>query len=143
MLPTDLLAGCLVLFAAVSVGIVVHELAHAAVLRAAGVDFEIQWLSGGAGSRLGAGVTGAWASVRMRRVPAGLPAWQLRLASLAPLTMVVPLVAVAAGVVPDPFAGDDLRFQLAVIGWLACALPSPRDFSLVWYADRVIQDEGV
>jgi hypothetical protein len=34
------------------------------------------------------------------------------------------------------FATGSLAAQLALVGWLACAIPSPQDFSVVWYAHR-------
>lgn len=143
MTSFDLLLAVGVLALAVGVGTVVHELLHAGVLAAAGVPYTIQWLQGGPTGRLGAGLVGTWASVRMQSVPQDLPPWQLRVASLSPLALALPLVAIAVGVVPDPFVGDDLVLQFAVIGWLACALPSPSDFSLVWHAEDVIDDADV
>jgi hypothetical protein len=53
-----------------------------------------------------------------------------------PLTLALAFVLVPFGVVPDPFATGGLAAQLAVVGWLACAIPSPQDFSVVWYAHR-------
>ncbi|QLD90986.1 hypothetical protein HWV07_18810 [Natronomonas salina] len=140
MSPTTLILAGLVLLLTVGIGTVVHELLHAAVLRASGVDYELQWLHGEATGRLGAGVFGTWASVELRAVPADLAPWRLRAASLAPLLLATPLVAVAAGVVPDPFAGDAVVLQLAVVGWLACSLPSPQDFSMVWHAETVLSE---
>lgn len=140
MSPSELLAAGLVLVLAVCAGTVLHELLHAGVLRAAGVPFEIQWLPEGDGGL--AGPLGPLASVRLRAIPADLPAWQLRAASLAPLALAAPLLAVPAGAVPDPFAADAVVLQAAVVGWMACALPSPADFSLVWRADDVVADGG-
>lgn len=142
MSPLELLGAVVVLAVAVCTGTVVHELLHAGVLYAAGVPFQIQWLGDARSGRLGGGLLGAWASVRLRSVPAGLPAWQLRVASLAPLALAVPLLAVPAGLVADPFAREAPLLQAAVIGWLACALPSPADFSLVWHAGRVVEEPG-
>lgn len=133
-----LVAGIALLFA-VGAGIVVHELLHAVVLKAAGVSVEIDWFHGRSG-QLGAGLFGTLASVRIRTIPDDLPAWQLRIASLAPLSLATPLVAVAAGLISDPFAGSDVVLQAAVVGWLACALPSPADFSLFWYAESAIAE---
>lgn len=135
--PYQTLAAGLVLVSVVSVGIVLHELLHGIVLRAAGVPFEIRWFHGDASGRLRSLFFGTWASVRLRSVPDELPPWKLRAASLAPLLLTVPLVGVAVGAVPDPFAGDNHPLQLAVIGWLACAIPSPADFSLFWHAGSV------
>lgn len=138
----ELLVAGAVLAAVVSVGVGVHELLHALCLLAAGVPFEVEWLHGGRGGRLGGGLFGTWASIRLGAVPPDLPAWQLRAASLSPLLLATPLVAVALGWLPDPFAGDDLHLQLAVVGLLACAIPSPADFSLCWHARAVIAGDG-
>jgi hypothetical protein len=29
------------------------------------------------------------------------------------------------------------------VGWLACALPSPQDFSVFWHAERIVSEGGV
>lgn len=137
-----LLAG-LVLFSVVSVGIVLHELLHGIFLRAAGVSFDIRWFHGDTSGRFRALFFGTWASVSMRSIPNGLSPWKIRAASLSPLLLTAPLVGITAGAIPDPFAGDNLVLQLAVIGWLACAIPSPADFSLFWYAGSVIDDAEV
>lgn len=138
MTPTMLLTAAAILLVTVGVGTVVHELSHAAVLAASGVDYEMHWLHGGRGGRLGAGLSGTWASVEIRSVPMDLSPWRLRVASLAPLALSLPFLGIAVGAVPDPFAGDALYVQLAAVGWLACALPSPQDFSLVWHAEEVL-----
>lgn len=138
MLLLELLAAVLVVLLAVGTGTVVHELLHAAVLRLAGVDCDVRWLQGGRTGRLGAGLFGTWASVRMTSIPSALEPWQLRIAALSPLLLAAPLVAIGAGVVPDPFALDNLYLELAVVGWLACALPSPQDFSVVWHAPQLL-----
>lgn len=142
MTPTALLVAAVVLLVTVGIGTVVHELSHAVALRAAGVEYELRWLHGGPTGRLGAGLFGTWASVELRSIPRDLPPWRLRAASLAPLLLAAPFAAVAVGAVSDPFAGGNLYLQLTVVGWLACALPSPQDFSLVWHADEVVA-EGV
>jgi hypothetical protein len=141
MSPITILLAGVVLVATVGIGTVVHELLHVAVLRASGVDYELRWLHGSGADRLGGGVFGTWASVELRAVPADLPPWRLRVASLAPLLLAAPLAGIAFGVVPDPFAGDALLVKLVVVGWLACSLPSPQDFSMVWHAGEII-DEG-
>lgn len=138
MFLLELLAAVSIVLLAVGTGTVVHELLHAALLRLAGVDCEVRWLHGGRTGRLGAGLFGTWASVRMTAIPGTLDPWQLRLAALSPLFLAAPLVAIASGVLPDPFATGNLYVQFALVGWLACALPSPADFSLVWNAPSVI-----
>lgn len=143
MILSELLVSILVVLLAVGTGTVVHELLHATFLRLAGVTCEVRWLHGGRTGRLGAGLFGTWASVRMTSIPAGLEPWQLRFAALSPLFLAAPLVAIGLGVVPDPFASANLHLKLAIVGWLACALPSPQDFSLVWNAPAVIASDRV
>jgi hypothetical protein len=141
MTPTTLIVAGAVLLLTVGLGTVVHELLHAAVLRASGVGYELRWLHGGRSGRLGAGLFGTWASVELRTVPADLSPWRLRAASLAPLLLATPFLAVAAGAVPDPFAIGGVPLQVAAVGWLACSLPSPQDFSLVWHAEAVLDGD--
>ena len=143
MTPITLILAGAVLLLTVGLGTVIHELLHAAVLRASGVDYELRWLHGGRTGRLGAGLFGTWASVELRAVPADLSPWHLRAASLAPLLLATPFLAVAVGAAPDPFAVGSLPLQLAAVGWLACSLPSPQDFSLVWHAETVLEGEAV
>lgn len=129
----------LVLLTTVGVGVVTHELAHAVGLRAAGVDCTVELLptpDGSGGFR--ASVLGPIATVTPTGVPADLSHWQLRVAALMPLTLVLPLAVVASGVLPGPVPTDDLWFQLVAVAWLGCALPSPQDFSIVWYPERAL-----
>lgn len=140
MISYQLLIAGLVLFSVVSVGIVLHELLHGIFLRAAGVSFDIQWFHGETSGRLRSLFFGTWASVSMRSIPDDVSPWKIRAASLSPLLLTAPLVGVTVGAIPDPFAGDNLVLQLAVIGWLACAIPSPADFSLFWHAGSVVAE---
>lgn len=141
--PIELLAAAFALVGAVCAGTVVHELLHAGVLRAAGASVEIHWGGDGRSGRHWAAITGSLAAVRLRRVPPTLSPWQLRVASLAPLVLATPLVAIALGIVADPFGGQDRVVQLALIGWLACALPSPQDFSVFWHAADALAEVDV
>lgn len=75
------------------------------------------------------------------RTPDTAP-WRLRVAALSPLALAVPLGAVAVGAVPDPFAGGHLLARLGLVGWLACALPSPSDFSVAFHAEQPVEDGG-
>lgn len=143
MTPITLLVAAVVLVLTVGIGTVVHELAHAVLLAASGVEYEIRWFHRDGSGRLGAGLFGTWASVQLRSVPADLSPWKLRAASLAPFALAVPFLGVGVGAIPDPFAGDALALQLAAIGWLACALPSPQDFSMVWYAEEILDGEDL
>lgn len=127
------------LLATIGVGVVVHELAHAVVLRAFGVSVDVDWLPGrDTADGFGAGVRGTWASVTPRSVPQDRT-WGIRAAALAPLAMALPVPLVLLGVLPDPVASGNPFLVALTVGWLACALPSPQDFSLFWYADRAIE----
>lgn len=140
----ELLAGVVALVLAVVVGTVVHEFAHAAVLRALGVPASIEWLpADDERGPLRAGVAGRWATVRPHALPADVPAWGLRLSAIVPLAMAVPLALVAAGAVPDPVRTGHLAVQLGFAGWLACALPSPGDFALFWNAEAVVAEPSL
>jgi len=140
MTPIEISAAVVVLVLAVSVGLVTHELAHAAVLRAAGVPHDVHWFPGREGSVFRAGLRGKWAAVEP--CPVGeTPAWTLRLSATMPLVMLAPLALVPAGLVGDPFATEGVA-RFAVLGWMACALPSPQDFSVLWYADEALPSTG-
>lgn len=126
------------LVVALAVGTVVHELSHLVALRALGVSCRVRWFpdrsaTGQVSARRG------WASVVPRGVTPNLDPWRLRLAGLVPLTLAFPLVLFLVGLVPDPVSAGDPVATAATVGWLACALPSPQDFSLVWYAERAIE----
>ena len=139
MSPVELLAAVTTLFSTVAVGLVTHELAHAAALRVSGIPYDVEWFPGSdADASLGTGLAGRWATVTPTRVPEGVAPWRLRVAAMAPLLLTLPFVAVAVGAVPDPLAAGNPSLQLAAVGWLACALPSPQDFSVLWYADRAL-----
>lgn len=121
------------------VGIILHELSHALALRIIGVPYIIELLP----DRDGAGdfrtsLRSPLARVRPTEVPDGLMSWQLRAAAMMPLCLAVPFALVLLGVVPDPFAVGALPLELATIAWLGCAVPSPGDFSLLWYPERAI-----
>jgi hypothetical protein len=136
MTPIEIAAAAVAVAIAVSAGLVAHELAHAAVLRAAGVAYRIDWFPGEDTGVLGAGLRGRWAAVRPRAT-AETPAWVLRCSAMMPLALAAPFAAVPLGVVADPFATDGL-VRFAAVGWMACALPSPQDFSVLWYADAAV-----
>ena len=125
----------------VVVGTVTHELAHAFALRAFGVPFELSWLpERDRTGLLRASVAGRWAAISPRAVPSDLPPWRLRVAAMMPLLLATPGALVGLGVVPDPFTGGNPYGVAVAVGWLACALPSPQDFSLLWYAEQAIEE---
>lgn len=138
MTPIEILGAVLALAVTVSVGVVVHELAHALTLRAFSVPYRIEFLPGDTGPVPRSRSLGGLASVTPVSVPPGLAPWRLRVAAMTPLALAAPLALVALGVVPDPFATGDVLLQMVVVGWLACALPSPGDFALLWHADEAL-----
>jgi len=138
MEPVELLAAGGVLIVALGAGTVVHELSHAVALRALGVACDIEWLPDGDTTGL-ASARGTWAAVVPRPIAGELAPWRLRVAALTPLTLATPVLLALVGVLPDPVAAGDPVLASATIGWLACALPSPQDFSLVWHAERAIE----
>lgn len=143
MFAIELLIAGGVLLVTLGVGTIAHELSHAIVLRAFGIPHTIEWLPGvDAAGSFRTGVCGAWATVTLRSTPTTVRPTRLRLAAIAPLAMVSPVLLIPAGVLPDPFAVGNVYGMAAVIAWLGCALPSPRDFSLVWYAERSILEHG-
>jgi hypothetical protein len=137
--PLSLLAAAVVLLGTAAVGIVVHELSHAIALRAAGVSFRLEFMPRRTDTtgRLPT-LQGPLARVRPTRLPDDLSPWHVRVAALMPLSLAVPLAFVFSGVIPDPFAAGNPILEAATIAWLGCALPSPRDFSLLWYPKRAI-----
>ncbi|WP_290811520.1 hypothetical protein [Halovivax sp.] len=119
----------------VTAGLLAHEGCHAAVLRAGGIDYAVTFFPGSDGRPLGRLASCPWAVVRPN--PTGRePAWLLRAAALAPLSLSVPVFAlVAAG---HPPTGDAPIGAALALGWLACAIPSPQDFSVAFYAHQVL-----
>jgi hypothetical protein len=130
-----------VLVVTLGIGTVAHESAHATMLWAGGVPFETEWLPDRDGADLlRAGAFGTWAAVTPQALPENTSPWLLRAAALMPLILATPFALVAVGVVPDPASTGNPYVITAAIAWLACALPSPQDFSLVWYAERAIAE---
>ncbi len=127
-------AGC-VLALAVGIGLIAHEWSHAAVLRLSGVDYEICYFPGrteGVGSVL---ASCPWAVVRPQ--PTGTePAWRFRLAALAPFCLALPVLGLGIG---GALTAETPIVAAAAIGWLACSIPSPQDFAVVFYAHRAIE----
>lgn len=138
--PLALVGAFGVLGLTLCLGTVAHEYAHALALRAFGVDYRIDWFGDRSGAdRLRAGLLGTWASVTPL-VSAETSPLALRIAGLMPLTLLFPFVLVSLGLVPDPLAIGHPLVVAAAVGWLACALPSPADFSTVWYAHRLVEE---
>lgn len=140
---TDLvLAGGALLLTLVA-GVAAHECSHALVLRGLGVPFEVEWLPDRDGTdSVQAGAFGRWASVTPRALPADLSPWGLRVSALAPLALATPMALILLGVLPDPIQTGNLPLVAATLAWFGCALPSPQDFSLVWYAEAAIEEHA-
>lgn len=116
---------------AVVVGLVAHEWAHALVLRLAGIDYTMTYFPGRTGGLGGTLLSCPWAVVHPHP-NAGDPPWQLRLAALAPFALTIPvLLGAFFGILQNSSAISGFA-----IGWLACAIPSPQDFSVAFYAHR-------
>lgn len=138
-----LVSAVAVFFGTLLVGVAVHELSHALVLRVAGVSFTVEVLPGRSDSESFLwGLVGPLARVRPTRLPSAVSPWHLRTAAVMPFCLAIPFGLVFLGVIPDPFAADNLALELATIAWLACSIPSPRDFSLLWYPERCMAVYG-
>lgn len=141
MNPAELLGAGFVLVAAVTAGTIAHELSHLVALRTWGVSCTLEWFPHSDGAGLfRASISGGWATVRLHGVPRRFSPWRLRAAALTPLLLATPLALVLLGVISDPIHAGNTYLTAALIGWIACALPSPQDFSLCWYAERVIAE---
>jgi hypothetical protein len=136
--PLELFAAGTLLFATVGTGITIHELSHAAVLQCLGVPYEIHWFPKTDGTRFHSALSASWATVTPQQIPQDVPSLGIRLSAIAPLALTLPLLLVAAGVVQNPLPAGNTTTTAVTIAWLACALPSPQDFSVFWYADRAI-----
>ena len=87
MQTLELLGAALALLGTLGLGMVAHELAHALVLSALGVPYDINWFPGRTSDPLDLGLLGALATVTPRRIPRGVPTWGLRLSAVAPLAV--------------------------------------------------------
>lgn len=141
MSPIELATAGFALLLTVALGTVVHELSHALALEAFDIPYEITWFPTENDGLRACGSIGALASVSPERTDRKLTPLGLRTAAMMPVVMVIPVVLTLVGVLPDPVAGGNTIGTAVVIGWLACALPSPQDFSILWYADRAVQTQ--
>lgn len=139
MIGTELAVAGLGLAVAVALGLVAHELAHALVLRLARIDHTVSFVPGRTEGVVRGLTSGKLAVVSPH--PTGRePAVVLRAAALAPVLLAVPVFALGAG---GALPADSLLATAVAIGWLACAIPSPQDFSVVFYADRALETDAV
>lgn len=135
MIETNVIAAGCALALAVTAGLVVHEWSHALALRLAGVEYTIEYFPDRTSGVIGALASCPWAQVCPR--PTGRePPLVLRLAALMPVTLVLPIFVL--GAIP-PLPTDHAVMTAIVVGWLACAIPSPQDFSVAFYAHRVLE----
>lgn len=89
MQGTELVGAGILLLGTVAVGLIAHELTHAVVLRTLGVPYDIHWFPGSEASTLAGGLTGTWAAVTPRTIPADVPTWGIQLSATAPLVLAV------------------------------------------------------
>jgi hypothetical protein len=120
------------------VGLVAHELSHFVALRLSGVPCTIEVLPKRDNGEGSAGIGDPLARVRPTHSMGDIEPRHLRVAALMPLCLSVPLVLVFVGVLPDPFAAGAVSSKLVLIAWLGCSIPSPQDFSMVWYPEEAI-----
>jgi hypothetical protein len=129
------IAGGVLTFVVVA-GLVAHEWAHALVLRLAAIDYTISYAPNRRPGVFGLIRSCPWAVVHPH--PTGAePPWVLRVAALAPLALAVPILAVLATGASTP---GSMVTTVALIGWLACTIPSPQDFSVAFYAHTALRN---
>lgn len=122
----------------VAIGLVAHELSHAIALKWFRIPHEIEWLPDRLSSGLSLGFGGRLAVVSYHRVPSDLAPWKLRLSSLMPLLLTIPVIGVAVAGGAGLVVSEAPYLELAIIGWLACAIPSPADFAIFWHPQQSI-----
>jgi hypothetical protein len=130
------------------VGICVHELLHVLPLSFTDAEYTVSLLPNTGGNTssptgwtaLQNLVTGSLVRVEVTRVPDATPDWVLRMAALLPILLALPLALVVAGVVPDPIATGDHVSTVALIALTGSGLPSPADWSVVWYGSDITED---
>ncbi len=137
MTGTELIVAGGVLAFSVSVGLVAHEWLHALVLRLAGIDHDVVYFPRRDDGVVATLASGRWAAVHPR--PDGTePAWILRLAAMMPFALVLPVLGVA---LTGTLQTNSPIAAAAALGILACAIPSPQDFSVAFYAHRLLEGE--
>ncbi|SIR87644.1 hypothetical protein [Natronorubrum thiooxidans] len=134
MIGTNVVVAGSLLVLTVVIGLVAHECAHALVLTLASVDYTVTYAPGRTDGIVGLLTSCPWAVVQPH--PTGREsAMVLRVAALAPLALAVPVFGLgASGIVP----AESPIVTTVGIGWLACAIPSPQDFSVAFYAHRAL-----
>lgn len=144
-----------VLLVALAVGICVHELLHVVPLRFIGADYTVTVLPADdepptadsasttddtlptVWATLQSALTGGLVRVEVTHLPSDAPDWVVRVAALLPILLAVPMLLVAAGVLPDPVAANDHLATILVVAAAACGLPSPADWAVVWHGSAL------
>ncbi|MFP8890062.1 hypothetical protein ACLI4U_09850 [Natrialbaceae archaeon A-CW2] len=135
-LTPDRLLAVVILLPSVAVGLVLHEWLHALVLRLVGIEYTIVFGGERTPGVLSGMLSHPWAVVHPE--PTGEePAWHLRVAAMSPLLLALPTLTVATDFVIVPAHPAVTAILLAT---LACAIPSPQDFSVAFYAHSVLED---
>ncbi|MCW8172951.1 hypothetical protein D8S78_15680 [Natrialba swarupiae] len=133
MLEANVVVAGVSLVLAVVVGLVVHEGLHALVLRLARVEYTVVYGPDRTGGIVGliASCPGRWSSrIRLEESPL-----VFRASALAPLA----LAALVFGLVGFDFVSLESPVATAMaIGILGCSIPSPQDFSVAFYAHRLL-----
>ena len=130
-------AGC-ILMVAVGAGLLAHEWAHALTLRLCRIEYTVSYFPGRDEGIAGTLRSCPWAVVEPR--PSGTEsAWSLRVAALAPFALALPVFVLG---VTGPGLASHPPVLAAMIGWLACSIPSPQDFSVVFHAHELLEHTG-
>lgn len=134
---TVVVAGC-ALVLAVAVGLVAHEWAHAMALRLVHIEYTIAYFPDRTDGLVGLLASCPWAAVQPHPTERA-SALHLRAAALAPSLLAAPVFVVGIhGIVPT----ESPIVMAIAIGWLACSIPSPQDFSVAFYAHRMLATEA-
>lgn len=134
MSGTVVVAGGL-LVCTVLLGLVAHECTHALVLGLARVEYTVTFAPGRTDGIIGLVTSCPWAVVQPH--PTGREsATVLRIAALAPLVLAIPVFGLG---VSGHLSVESPLATAVGIGWLACAIPSPQDFSVAFYAHRALE----
>ncbi|WP_436343781.1 hypothetical protein [Natronorubrum sp. FCH18a] len=137
MIETDVAVAGGALVLAVATGLVVHEWLHALTLRLARIDYTVTYFPDRTDGVVGLLASCPWAVVRPD--PTGRePTWHLRVAALSPFLLAAPVFALGMRGVPV----DSPILTAVGIGWLACSIPSPQDFSVAFYAHRALKTKA-
>lgn len=123
-----------------ALGVCVHELLHLVPLSFTDAEYTISVLPDAGESALQNAVTGGLVRVEIAHVPDATPDWVLRVAALLPVLLALPLALVLAGLLPNPVTAGDHAGTVALVALTGCGLPSPADWSVVWYGSDLAED---